>query len=220
MTLKYCGGDAHQAERVFGWGCHTVALGLAERHTGSLCLGAQAAHSGRHRWEDAHPQVAAALCHLAEAHAQQDPTLRTSMHNLTQLAGALRSFRQRPVPGRLTPCHWSRVPGQSAPTLLYWHTLLQLALAWRDAPLQRFPRPAEVSGRMEPSTEGFCCASCACSPCVRRRSGETCACLMSVSATTMGHNLWSRRRVTSRISEVCPKSYWPSRESYPDQTAS
>lgn len=147
MTLKYCGGDAHQAERVFGWGCHTVALGLAERHTGSLCLGAQAAHSGRHRWEDAHPQVAAALCHLAEAHAQQDPTLRTSMHNLTQLAGALRSFRQRPVPGRLTPCHWSRVPGQSAPTLLYWHTLLQLALAWRDAPLQRFPRPAEVYGR-------------------------------------------------------------------------
>lgn len=104
MTLKYCGGDAHQAERVFGWGRHTVALGLAERHTGSLCLGAQAAHSGRHRWEDAHPQVAAALCLLAEAHAQQDPTLRTSMHNLTQLAGALRSFRQRPVPGRLTPC--------------------------------------------------------------------------------------------------------------------
>ena len=30
-TLKYCGGDARQAESVFGWGRHTVVLGLAER---------------------------------------------------------------------------------------------------------------------------------------------------------------------------------------------
>ena len=64
MTLKYCGGDARQAENVFGWGRHTVALGLAERHTGILCLGAQSACSGRKRWEDEHPQVAEALCHL------------------------------------------------------------------------------------------------------------------------------------------------------------
>lgn len=61
MTLKYCGGNARQAESVFGWGRHTVALGLAERRTGLLCLGAQSARSGRHRWEDAHPQVAEAL---------------------------------------------------------------------------------------------------------------------------------------------------------------
>jgi hypothetical protein len=79
MTLKYCGGDARQAERVFGWGRHTVALGLAERRTGIRCLGAQAACSGRTRWEDEHPHVAEALGHLAEAHAQQDPTFRTSL---------------------------------------------------------------------------------------------------------------------------------------------
>ena len=29
MTLKYCSGDARQAESVFGWGRHTVELGLA-----------------------------------------------------------------------------------------------------------------------------------------------------------------------------------------------
>ena len=79
MTLKYCGGDARQAERMFGWGRHTVELGLAERRTGILCLGAQSAFSGCQRWEDAHPRVAEALCQLAESHAQQDPTFRTSL---------------------------------------------------------------------------------------------------------------------------------------------
>jgi hypothetical protein len=56
-----------------------VALGLAERRTGIICLGAQAAFSGRKRWEEQHPQVAQALRQLAEAHAQQDPTFRTSL---------------------------------------------------------------------------------------------------------------------------------------------
>jgi Rhodopirellula transposase DDE domain len=79
MTLKYCGSDARQAESVFGWGRHTVELGLAERRTGILCLGAQSAFSGRKRWEDAHPRAAEALCQLAESHAQQDPTFRTSL---------------------------------------------------------------------------------------------------------------------------------------------
>lgn len=79
MTLKYCQGDPLQAETLFGWGRHTVEVGLAERRTGIICLGAQSAFSGRHRWEDKHPEVAAALRRLAEAHAQQDPTFRTTL---------------------------------------------------------------------------------------------------------------------------------------------
>jgi hypothetical protein len=79
MTLKYCQGIPLQAETVFGWGRHTVALGLAERRTGIICLGAQAALSGRKRWEDQHPAVAATLRQLADAHAQQDPTFRTTL---------------------------------------------------------------------------------------------------------------------------------------------
>jgi hypothetical protein len=55
-----------------------VALGLAERRTGIICLGAQSACSGRTRWEEWHPQVAEARRQLADAHAQQDPTFRTS----------------------------------------------------------------------------------------------------------------------------------------------
>src|SRR5262249_6170274 len=79
MTLKYCQGNPLQAETVFGWGRHTVALGLSERRSGIMCLGAQAAFSGRKRWEDQHPEVAAVLRQLAEAHAQQDPTFRTTL---------------------------------------------------------------------------------------------------------------------------------------------
>lgn len=78
-ALKYCGGTPLLAETLFGWGRHTVEVGLAERRTGILCLGAQAAFSGRKRWEDTQPEAAAALSRLAEAHAQQDPTFRTTL---------------------------------------------------------------------------------------------------------------------------------------------
>jgi hypothetical protein len=79
MTLQYGQGNPLQAETVFGWGRHTVALGLSERRTGLMCLGAQAAFSGRQRWEDQHPEGAAGLRQRAEAHAQQDPTFRTTL---------------------------------------------------------------------------------------------------------------------------------------------
>jgi len=79
MTLKYCQGNPLEAETVFGWGRCTVALGLSERRTGIICLGAQSAFSGRKRWEDQHPEVAAVLRRLAETHAQQDPTFRTTL---------------------------------------------------------------------------------------------------------------------------------------------
>lgn len=79
MTVKYCDGTPLMAEAIFGWGRQTVALGLAERRTGIMCLGAQAAFSGRKRWEERHPQAAQALRQLAEAQAQQDPTFRTSL---------------------------------------------------------------------------------------------------------------------------------------------
>src|SRR6266851_8655377 len=65
MTLKYCAGNPLMAEAVFGWGRQTVALGLAERRSGLICRGSQSAFSGRKRWEEQHPQVAAALRQLA-----------------------------------------------------------------------------------------------------------------------------------------------------------
>ena len=79
MAWKYCGGNPLLAETIFGWGRHTVEVGLAERRTGIMCLGAQSAFSGRKPWEDTQPEAAEALWRLAEAYAQQDPTFRTTL---------------------------------------------------------------------------------------------------------------------------------------------
>ena len=96
MTLKYCGSNPLMAEAVLGWGRQTMALGLAERRTGIICLGAQSAFSGRTRWEAQHPQTAQALRQLADAHAQQDPTFHTSL-TFTRLTAqaALQALRDQ-----------------------------------------------------------------------------------------------------------------------------
>jgi hypothetical protein len=79
MTLKYCHGSARLAETVLGWSREAVEVGLAEQRTGIVCLGAHAAWSGRKRWEEKYPEAAQALREVAEAHAQQDPTFRTTL---------------------------------------------------------------------------------------------------------------------------------------------
>jgi hypothetical protein len=79
MTLKYCQGSARLAETILGWSREAVEVGLAEHRTGILCVGAQAAWSGRKRWEEKYPEAATALRALAAAHAQQDPTFRTTL---------------------------------------------------------------------------------------------------------------------------------------------
>jgi hypothetical protein len=79
MTLKYCAGSSRIAERVFGWGRANVEVGIAERRSGLVCIGAQAGNSGAKRWEEKYPEAAVALQQLAEAHAQQDPTFKTTI---------------------------------------------------------------------------------------------------------------------------------------------
>lgn len=79
MTLKYCEGNARRAERLFGWGRQTVALGLAENQHQMVCVGSQSGFAGNRRWEERYPEAAAALVTLAEAHSQQDPSFKTSI---------------------------------------------------------------------------------------------------------------------------------------------
>ena len=87
ITLKYCWGNARQAERVLGWNRDTVELGLHEQRTGITCWGAPAACGGNGRWEEKHPMVAEALWALAESHCQQDPTFRGTL-SYTRLTAA------------------------------------------------------------------------------------------------------------------------------------
>ena len=79
MTLQYSLGSARFAETRLGWRRATVEVELAEYPTCIHCVGAHSAWSGRRRWEELHPELAAALRELAEAHAQQAPTFRTTL---------------------------------------------------------------------------------------------------------------------------------------------
>ena len=96
MALKYCGGSARLAETVFGRNRDAVELGLHERRSGVVCLGAQKARCGNKLWEEKHPEVADALWDLAESHAQQDPTFQTTLaYTRLTAAEALRQLRGR-----------------------------------------------------------------------------------------------------------------------------
>ena len=87
MAVKYCRGSARQAEVVFGWSRHTVEVGLHERRSGIICLGAQEAFCGNKLWEEKHPEVAEVLWSLAKTHSQQDPTFRSTL-SYTRLTAA------------------------------------------------------------------------------------------------------------------------------------
>ena len=78
MAVKYCSGSARCAEEGFGWSREAVRLGLNEKRTGIVCVGHHA-FCGAKLWEQKHPEVAEALWRLAESHAQQDPTFRTTL---------------------------------------------------------------------------------------------------------------------------------------------
>ncbi|MCC7279879.1 MAG: hypothetical protein IT487_16395 [Chromatiaceae bacterium] len=98
MALKYCTGSPRQAEAVFGWSRQAVALGLHEQRTGIVCLSAQSAVAGDKLWEEKHPAAATVLWALAESHAQQDPTFRSTI-TFTRLtaAEAINQLRARGV---------------------------------------------------------------------------------------------------------------------------
>lgn len=94
MVSKYCDGNAWRGEQMFGWSRHTIALGLAEQRSGMICLGAQEAFSGNHRWEEKHPQAAEALRAMAESYAQQDPRFRGALAHTRLTAKAAREQLQ------------------------------------------------------------------------------------------------------------------------------
>ncbi len=98
MALKYCNGSARNAERHFGWSRKTVSLGLAEKRSGLICVGAQSGFCGGKRWEEKYPDTANLLKQIAESHSQQDPTFRSSIA-FTRLtaAEAIKQLRSQGV---------------------------------------------------------------------------------------------------------------------------
>ena len=108
MCLKYCEGNARYAETLWGWSRHTVELGLSEKRSGIICVGAQSMLSGAKKWEEKNPQGAKVLKEIAEAHAQQDPSFKTSIAYTRLTAAEARSqlrnqgFEESEVPAPST----------------------------------------------------------------------------------------------------------------------
>lgn len=79
MCIKYCESNARKAESLLGWGRKNVLLGLEEKRSGIICSGAQSAKGGAKKWEEKQVLAGLALKEIAEAHAQQDPSFKTSI---------------------------------------------------------------------------------------------------------------------------------------------
>lgn len=146
MTLKYCKGSARRAERVFGWGRQSVEVGLAEKRTGIVCQGAQAAYGGAKRWEEQQLEAAAALRELAEAHAQQDPTFQSSIAytRLTAQAAIAQLQQQGFVPEQL--------PAPSTMAVILNRMGYRLQAVVKAKPQKNFPKPMRFSLISKPKT--------------------------------------------------------------------
>jgi hypothetical protein len=147
IALKYCNGNARQTERVFGWGREMVERGLGEKRTGLVCVGANASFSGNQRWEEKHPAVAADLRRLAEAHAQQDPSFRSTIA-FTRLtaAQALCQLRQLGYEDEELPA-----PGTMAKILNRLGYRLRRVV--KAKPLKKIPETDAIFGNIKEKEE-------------------------------------------------------------------
>jgi hypothetical protein len=147
IALKYCNGNARQTERVFGWGREMVETGLGEKRTGLVCVGANASFSGNQRWEEKHPAVAADLRRLAEAHAQQDPSFRSTIA-FTRLtaAQALCQLRQLGYEDEELPA-----PGTMAKILNRLGYRLRRVV--KAKPLKKIPETDAIFGNIKEKEE-------------------------------------------------------------------
>lgn len=155
MALKYCAGSPRQAEAVFGWSREAVALGLHEYRTGIVCLSAQSVVGGDLLWEEKHPEAAAILWDLAQAHSQQDPTFRSTLA-FTRLtaAEALKQLRAQGVAE-------AHLPSPSTMAAVLNRNGYRLRPVLKAKPQKKFRKPMPSSPTSRPKTRALTAsASC------------------------------------------------------------
>lgn len=146
MALKYCGGSARYTERVFGWGRHTVALGLEEKRTGLTCIGAQAAFCGVKRWEACYSEAAETLRQIAEAHAQQDPSFLTMIaYTRLTAAEAIEQLKGQGYPNEA-------IPAPSTMALILNRMGYRLRPVVKAKPQKKFPKQMPSLTTSKPMT--------------------------------------------------------------------
>lgn len=139
MTLKYCGGSARVAEVMFGWGRDSVQVGLEEKRSGLVCIGGQSAWCGNKRWEEKHPDAAQALWRLAEAHAQQDPTFKSTIA-FTRLTSA-QALKELGAQG----FEKAQLPSASCMAVILNRNDYRLRKVVKAKPQKKFQKPTQSS---------------------------------------------------------------------------
>ena len=147
MTVKYCRGSARLAETVFGWNRGAVEVGLAEKRTGLICAGAQSGFAGSKRWEERYPEIAKALKELAESHAQQDPSFKTTVA-YTRLTSA-EALRQLKAMGY----EEEKLPAPSTMALVLNRLGYRLRKVVKAKPQKNSPRPMQSSKTSKPKMQ-------------------------------------------------------------------
>jgi hypothetical protein len=138
MAVKYCSGSARCAEDIFGWSREAVRLGLHEKRTGIVCLGHHA-FCGAKLWEKKYPEVAQVLWELAESHAQQDPTFRTTL-SFTRLTAeeAIKQLRAQGFADEV-------LPSRSCMSDVLNRNGYRLRPVLKAKPQKKFPKPTPSS---------------------------------------------------------------------------
>ena len=77
VAENICYGSPRLTETEFGFGRHTVELGMHEKRTGLICYGNYAS-SGKQKTEDVSPQLIQDVRSLVEPESQADPQLRNT----------------------------------------------------------------------------------------------------------------------------------------------
>ena len=77
VAESICYGSPRLTETEFGFGRHTVELGMHEKRTGLICYGNYAS-SGKQKTEDISPQLIQDIRSLVEPESQADPQLRNT----------------------------------------------------------------------------------------------------------------------------------------------
>ena len=135
MCLKYCDGNVRYAETILGWGRKNVQLGLSEKRSGIICLGAQSILSGAKSWEEKQPIAAEALRERAEAHAQQDPSFTTSIaYTRLTAESAIANLRSQGFKE-------SEIPAPSTMAVILNRMGYRLRKVLKAKPQKKFPKP-------------------------------------------------------------------------------
>ncbi|MGB0360481.1 MAG: hypothetical protein ACPGEF_03620, partial [Endozoicomonas sp.] len=77
VAQTLCNGSPRLTETEFGFGRHTVELGLHEKRTGLICYGNYAA-SGKQKTEVTAPELIQDIRSLVDPESQADPQLRNT----------------------------------------------------------------------------------------------------------------------------------------------